>query len=94
MGKLSRIRQLKELLAQEKVDIVGLQETIRKDFSPRELESLTPGKHFVWNWILAVGHSGGILVGVKNDILEIEGWELGTFFVSATIRNRTNLNGT
>ena len=40
------------------------------------------------NWLPARGHSGGILVGVRDDVLEVEGWETGIFFLGVTIRNR------
>ena len=36
----------------------------------------------------AKGHSGGILVCVKDDILQVEEWKEGEFFVEAVIRNR------
>lgn len=88
MGRLARIRQLKELMAKEKPDIIGLQETIKKSFSERELEALAPGGGYKWGWIAASGHSGGILLGAKEDILQIEDWETGTFYVGATIRDR------
>lgn len=43
MGRKARIRQLKELLAKEKPDIIGLQETIKQNFQEKELEALSPG---------------------------------------------------
>ena len=88
MEKLSRIRLLKEIIGGEHVDIVGLQETIKQDFASNELQSLTPGVTFNWKWLPAKGHSGGILVCVKDDILQVEEWKEGEFFVEAVIRNR------
>ncbi|XP_004967092.1 uncharacterized protein LOC101762855 [Setaria italica] len=90
MGKATRVRQLKEKVKQEKNDIVGIQETIKKDFSDHELLALAPRANFVWNWIPAKGHSGRILLGVKNDILEVENWDKGEFFMGATVRKRRN----
>jgi len=46
LGNKSRVRQLRELIQKEHVDIVGLQETIKQDFSYAELESLAPGGAF------------------------------------------------
>lgn len=88
MGKLARLRQLKEMLARENPDIIGLQETIKRSFRDSELEALAPGKGFSWGWIAAHGHSGGILLGVKQDILQVEDWETGDFFVGVTVRHR------
>ena len=68
--------------------MVGLQETIKKDFSARDLDRLTPKEGFSWQWTPARGHSGGILLGIKEDILQIENWETDDFYVGATIRHR------
>jgi hypothetical protein len=34
------------------------------------------------------GHSGGILLGVKEDSLEVENWENFNFAIKATVRNK------
>ena len=88
MGKPARVRQLKELLIQHQIDMVGVQETIKQDFTPRELDNLSSGGSFNWHWIASKGHSGGILMGVREDILQVENWEYGEFFVGATVRHR------
>ena len=88
MGKKSRMGLLKDIIYKEIVDIVGIQETIRRDFADWELLALTPGSSFQWKWLPAKGHSGDILVGVKNDIFEVEEWTLGEFFVRTVLRNR------
>ena len=40
MGKQARVRHLKDLVAQEQIDIIGIQETIKQSFSIQELENL------------------------------------------------------
>jgi exonuclease III len=91
-GQEGRRRQLADYLRQEDVDIVGLQETIRQDFSIAELEGLTRHK-FSWNWIPANGHSGGILLGAKEDTFEVDDMDRGEFFVSMSLTHRrTNLS--
>jgi len=40
MGKQARVRHLKDLVAQEQIDIIGIQETIKQSFSTQELENL------------------------------------------------------
>lgn len=35
-----------------------------------------------------MGHSGGILAGIKDDVLEVEKWNKGNFFVETEIRDR------
>jgi exonuclease III len=80
-GVKGRRRQLKEYLRQENVDIVGLQETIKQNFLLVDLQGLSRCK-FAWNWLPASGHSGGILLGVKEDTFEVEDMDRGELFVS------------
>lgn len=88
MGKLARLRQLKEMIGREKPDIIGLQETIKQHFKDGELEALAQGQNYTWGWVAAKGHSGGILLGVKQDILQTEDWDDGEFYMGVTIRHR------
>lgn len=90
MGNPARVRQLKEIMSEHKCELVGLQETIKQDFYDQELKGLAMGQHFVWNWIPSHGHSGGILVGVKEGILQVEDWVKGQHFVGVILRNRVS----
>jgi exonuclease III len=47
---------------EEDLDIVGVQETIKQDFSDYELKDMSGTVDFTWKWILARGHSGGVNV--------------------------------
>ncbi|PUZ56665.1 hypothetical protein GQ55_5G345000 [Panicum hallii var. hallii] len=87
-GKKARVRQLRELMNREQVEIVGVQETIKQDFSDQELLSLSAD--FQWRWISARGHLGGILKGVKDSLLQVEEWIVGEYFIEATIKHRGN----
>lgn len=62
MSNPARVRQLKEIMAEQKCEIIGLQETIKQDFSDQDLRGIAGGQNFVWNWIPPHGHSGGILL--------------------------------
>lgn len=88
MGRVARRRQLREIVLYEKVDVVGIQETIKKEFSQKELRSLVGDTHFSWNWLPAVGHSGGILMGVKQGILEVEDYDTGKHYLSMVIKDK------
>lgn len=94
MGKAARRRQLKELVTKERIDVIGVQEIIKKDFSERELKDLSSHGDFFWVWTAAIGHSRGILMGVRKDLLEIEGSDKGRFFLSVKLRHkRVNSDG-
>uniref|UniRef100_A0A8I6WU41 Endonuclease/exonuclease/phosphatase domain-containing protein n=1 Tax=Hordeum vulgare subsp. vulgare TaxID=112509 RepID=A0A8I6WU41_HORVV len=82
-----RRQQLIDYLRQEEIDIVDLQETIRQDFSMLELQRLSH-HHFSWQWLPAMGHSGGILLDVREDAFTVEDMDRGEFFVSMDITDR------
>lgn len=87
-GKASRRGQLKSHITKEKIDIIGLQETVRQDFSDSELRNISGNANFQWQWLPANGKSGGILMGVKGDLLEVEESSILNFCITMSIRNR------
>ncbi|KAE8809575.1 hypothetical protein D1007_13868 [Hordeum vulgare] len=72
--------------AEEEVSM-GLKETIRQDFSMLELQRLSR-HHFAWQWLPATGHSGGILLGVREDTFSMEDMDRGEFFMSMAVTDR------
>ena len=83
--------QLKEFIRNEEIDVVGLHETIKADFIHRDLLAVDPLEHFVWHWVPAVGHSGGLLLGVNLVCFEVVAWDAGRFFLSTHVRHRATL---
>jgi hypothetical protein len=65
LGKPPR-RQVRELIEEERLDGIGLQETIKVDFTNRELMEIAGSSQFRWIWQGARGQSGGILVGASS----------------------------
>ena len=90
LGKLARRRQVRDYIFQEKVDIVGLQETVKEDFSTGLLQEISGGLTFSWSWLPARGKFGGILLGIKVDSLEMETCSLGEFCIQMTVRDRVS----
>jgi exonuclease III len=89
-GQEDRRRQISQFISRERFDIIGLQETMKEEFTNRELGQLG-GKHdFIWNWLSTQGHSGGILLGVKQEEMDIGAFDKGNFFVSALLRNKSS----
>jgi hypothetical protein len=64
----------------------GLQETIKQNFMVRDLARIFLEGGSVWNWVPSVGHLGEM--GVKEDRYEVGNWEIGTYFMGATVRDR------
>lgn len=54
-GRKDRRKQLKDYIIQEKLDIVGLQETIKQNFSDQEHNDISGGLAFQWSWAPAKG---------------------------------------
>jgi hypothetical protein len=88
-GQQGRRTQLRNYAKSCRLDFIGLQETIKQDFTSLELRSLEYGGQFVWNWLPAEGHSGGMLLGFRDDSFEVGSWKKGTFFLSATVLQRS-----
>ncbi|XP_020154759.1 uncharacterized protein [Aegilops tauschii subsp. strangulata] len=68
----------------EHTDIVAIQETMRTEFSLSELDGLS-AHLFAWHWLPSsgsLGHSGGILLGVKDATFEVGSMDRAQFFVS------------
>ena len=82
---------LKEFIREEGIDVVCLQETIKADFNHRDLLAVDSLERFVWHWVPAVGHSGGMLLGINLVCFEVVAWDVGRFFLSAHVRHRATL---
>lgn len=41
---------IKDIMCSEKLDFVGIQETIKPDFTKNELHNLCGGRSFFWKW--------------------------------------------
>jgi exonuclease III len=59
LGKESRKRQVKDFIEEHNMEVVGLQETIKADFTDRELRELLGNRDFSWKWSPVKGRSGG-----------------------------------
>ena len=66
---------------QENLDIVGIQETIKQEFSDHELKDMSDTVDFAWKWTPARGHSGGLLLGIKVESFEVEQVEVASYFL-------------
>jgi len=75
-------------MTKNRVDIICLQETIKRYFTIIELKNLVDGQAFSWNWTSANGHSGGTLIGVRQGDLDAIEMSCGNFFSKVVITNR------
>ena len=59
LGQKARIRQLRELIQKEQVEVVGIQETIKQDFSSSDLGRIESGGFSNGNGFLPMVTQGG-----------------------------------
>ncbi|XP_073358143.1 uncharacterized protein [Aegilops tauschii subsp. strangulata] len=89
-GHDGRRRLLTEYMRDESIDVVEIQEIVRTEFSLVELERLS--RHlFVWHWLPSsgvTGHSGGILLGVKDATFQVGSMDRGSHFVNIEVWER------
>lgn len=88
VGRPARKRQIKEYIHGECLDCVGLQETKTQDFTDKELREISGSVEFSWKWLPSQGLSGGILMGVKVETVELEDVKFGSFSISMNLRHR------
>ena len=86
LGGKPRKRQLKELIYERGLDIACIQETKKESFNSRELNSYQGAKEFFWCWKASRGASGGILIGVNQEVAEVTNTHVGAYFLSCEIK--------
>lgn len=88
LGNPGRRGQLAELMRKHRVEIVCLQETIRVSFKDIELDRFCEGRDFQWLTKPAEGHSGGLLMGVNLEQVEVKEVDLGEFYLSMVVETK------
>ena len=89
-GQSGRRTQVKDYMKTEHLDIIFLQETIKQSFTDQELRNLESEDKFFWHWLPAVGHSGVLLLGVRDSSMEVGNIGQGEFYISVTILHRAS----
>jgi hypothetical protein len=88
LSDLAKTRFLRETSIEQDLAFIALLETGKQDFSQGPLNNFSGGKHFVWHWTTPRGRSGGILLGVNIDLLDVGSIEDGDFLVKFSVRDR------
>jgi hypothetical protein len=78
---LAKTRFLRETSEEQDLAFIALLETGKKDFSQDTLDNFSGGRNFVWHWTAPRGRSGGILLGVDLDVMDVGSIDDGEFFV-------------
>lgn len=75
LGSKGRRAQLKRFLADHKITCVCISETIKQSFTNREVVALGGVTDYKWHWVPSQGHSGGLLMGIDEEVLEVSEYE-------------------
>jgi hypothetical protein len=63
------------------MDFIGLQETMKREYKQSFFRKIDPGNNSFWKWIPSVDKSGGILCGVRYEVLEVQAVKIGEFMI-------------
>ena len=80
LGEPEKRRFLKKIISDHALEFICIQETKKTDFSDPWLASIGGRFTFVWLWQPSVGASGGLLMGVREDLFEVDTCTASRFF--------------
>jgi len=87
---LAKRRFLADASLEHHLDFIALSETGRGNFTSQFLSTLSGGVDFDWHCLPPRGRSGGVLLGVKCETLEVRSVVLGEFAVKFRVRTKAD----
>jgi hypothetical protein len=88
LSDLAKRRFISNSVKEHNLEFIALLETCKKEFSQSTLNNFGTGRNFIWHRTQPHGRSGGILLGVNMDVLDIGSIEEGDYFVKFKLRSR------
>lgn len=85
---MAKRRFLSDASLQYNLDFIALMETGRDNFTSQFLRTLSGGIDFDWHCLPPRGRSGGILLGVRCETLEVRHVSYGHFAVKFRVRSK------
>ena len=70
-GKKGMSTCLTDMISAHEVDFLGLQETMKSNYTPSFFRKLDPLQKFYWEWNPSRGESRGILCGINKNKFDI-----------------------
>ena len=87
---MAKRRFLPDASIEHRMDFIALSETGRDNFSPQFLSTLSGGVDFDWHCLPPRGRSGGILLGVRCEMLEVRSVVMGDFAIKFRVRSKVD----
>jgi hypothetical protein len=88
LGDLAKHLFFADSIREHNLDFLAISKTGRRDFTQSFLDRLSGGANFVWHSRPPRGRSGGILVGIKTDTMDVLACSNGDFHVKLHMRNK------
>ena len=88
LGEPAKRRFLKEIISEHALEFICIQETKKTDFSDPWLASIGGRFTFIWLWHPSIGASGGLLMGVREDLFEVDTCTATRFFTRMIIMDK------
>jgi hypothetical protein len=90
LGDLAKHLHIAHCINDHNLDFVTISETGRRDFSQTLLDRLSGGVEFEWTSRPPRGRSGGILLGVRTDTMEVLARLGGDYHIKLHICNKAD----
>ncbi|KAJ1297557.1 hypothetical protein BS78_01G385700 [Paspalum vaginatum] len=90
LSDLVKYRYISEALRDHNLDFLAVMETGKQDMSKVNLAHLSGGADFTWHCLPSRGRSGGILLGVRVNALDVSLIVEGEFYIKFHLCNRTD----
>ena len=90
LGDLAKHLNIAHHVRDHKLDFLAISETGRQDFPSTLLDRLSGGVDFAWHSCPPRGRSGGMLLGIKTDTMELLDHSDGEFHIKFQIRNKSD----
>ena len=88
LGDLAKHLNIAHHVRDYKLDFLAISETGIRDFPNTLLDRLSGGVEFDWHSCPPRGRSGGMLLGVKTETMELMGRSDGEYHIKFQIRNK------
>ena len=90
LGDLAKHLHIAHCIKDHNLDFMAISETGRRDFPDNLLNRLSGGLEFTWHSRPPRGRSGGMLLGVKSESLEVLEVMGGEFHMKYHLRNKSD----
>ena len=85
VGKKGMSTCLIDMISANELDFIGLQETMKKSYTPAFFRQIDPYQKFHWEWIPSRGKSGGILCGLNKEKFDILTTKCGKYILQLNL---------